>query len=479
MNINKLYLDLSNKKYTDVELLIGDDTKEIRISVHKLVLAYSSDFFDRLFTFGMEKNQTCITLKVDNADIANDVILSFYGLNQRSINYPDWKYQLKYYKCRSYFGIQNDPTLLYNMKIPTEGFDLLMNVIEEYDYSNDHNLIKLIKENIPIDFNLNNFTVEFINELLKIRNYKIISQDASTSIKIWDLETGIVLDTNKYISSFNCETYLTDGSLLLSQDLYNIFDKINIEFSILLYTTGGYVGRCFNPILLSKHKTITVLSGYIKIWNTETGMLLHILKRCTDSVRCAAISINECKIAFGYDIGTIEIWDAETGILLHKLNKHITNIYCVVFTTDNRLVSGSYDNSIKIWNIETGNLLQILNGHTKVVSSVAISSDNHKIVSGSHDKTIKIWDMESGILIQTLNEHTGPIYCVALSADNSKIVSGGQDKSIKIWDAESGDLLQTLNEKHHFIKSVAFSKLLYSAIDEKLKDYLNKHINVK
>ena len=66
-------------------------------------------------------------------------------------------------------------------------------------------------------------------------------------------------------------------------------------------------------------------------------------------------------------------------------------------------------------NAETGYLLHTLNGHTNIVTSVAFSPDNLKIVSASYDSRIKIWNAINGQLLRTLTGHTSIIYCVAFS----------------------------------------------------------------
>ena len=78
---------------------------------------------------------------------------------------------------------------------------------------------------------------------------------------------------------------------------------------------------------------------------------------------------------------------------------------------------------------------QTLKGHTNRVGSVAFSPDGQRIVSGSFDQTVKIWDANTDKELQTLKGHTNSVTSVAFSPDGQRIVSGSEDKTVKIWDA--------------------------------------------
>ena len=69
--------------------------------------------------------------------------------------------------------------------------------------------------------------------------------------------------------------------------------------------------------------------------------------------------------------------------------------------------------------------LQTLEGHSDSVVSVAFSPDGQKIVSGSWDQTVRIWDTATGSLQQTLEGHPASAHSIAAS-------SGSYPKTILI-----------------------------------------------
>ena len=61
---------------------------------------------------------------------------------------------------------------------------------------------------------------------------------------------------------------------------------------------------------------------------------------------------------------TVRLWNTETGNLDHVLVGHTDNVDVVVFSPDgNKVASGSQDDTVRVWNANTGELLRTLVGH--------------------------------------------------------------------------------------------------------------------
>ena len=113
-------------------------------------------------------------------------------------------------------------------------------------------------------------------------------------------------------------------------------------------------------------------------------------------------------------------------------------ITCLQFC-NNRVVSGSDDNTLKVWSATTGKVrfvfiivygsilcsihiiscvlcslqcLRTLVGHTGGVWSSQMQGN--VIVSGSTDRTLKVWNAESGQCLHTLYGHTSTVRCMHL-----------------------------------------------------------------
>ncbi len=152
MDSNKLRDFLTNKRYTDIELVFSNSTHQITMGAHKAILASSCQYFGKMFNFNGDITTTKII--VDEPNIAYDIILSFYGINSNSSNYPEWQYILEIFKTRQFFCLDNDVSKLYGLVVPPEGFDLLLEVASQFDIMTDRKLLRSIKKNLPEKYDL-------------------------------------------------------------------------------------------------------------------------------------------------------------------------------------------------------------------------------------------------------------------------------------------------------------------------------------
>jgi WD40 repeat protein len=66
---------------------------------------------------------------------------------------------------------------------------------------------------------------------------------------------------------------------------------------------------------------------------------------------------NNRQIVVGSDDGVIRIFDIETGTLIHKLIGHTDSVLCLdINSTENELISGSADGIWKLWSLERGDV---------------------------------------------------------------------------------------------------------------------------
>src|SRR5258708_1994864 len=127
-----------------------------------------------------------------------------------------------------------------------------------------------------------------------------------------------------------------------------------------------------------------------KLWHScNPGHHSHVY-HYPDDVRSVAMSPDGQTLVSGGSDTTIKVWNVQTGQLLHTLSEHTGVVLSVAISPDGQaLVSGSNDKTIKIWNVRTGQLLRTLSGHLKEVHSVAISPSG-LVASGDKDGTIYI-----------------------------------------------------------------------------------------
>ena len=160
-------------------------------------------------------------------------------------------------------------------------------------------------------------------------------------------------------------------------------------------------------------------------------------------VQTAQFSPNDQLVATGAEDGFLRLWNAESGELLHQIKAHAGTIDDVAFSKDGMvLVTVSSDKSAKVWNAKSGELIQELEGHTSRVTSAAFRDDGQCFATGAEDG-LRFWDGQTLELIhecKTNSPASTHIAEMSWHPQKNLLLTISHDDTILVWDAESGQL---------------------------------------
>jgi WD40 repeat protein/tRNA A-37 threonylcarbamoyl transferase component Bud32 len=280
----------------------------------------------------------------------------------------------------------------------------------------------------------------------------IVSGSNDKTIKIWNLKTGLLINTlTEHFDMVYSIAISPDGQTLVSGSYDKTIKIWNLKTGVLKTTLTGHISLVYSVAISSDGQTLVSGSNdkTIKIRNLETGKLKTTLTGHSNWVNSVTISPDGQTLVSGSNDKTIKIWNLQNDYNINNftffplfledklkttLTGHTDRVNSVAISPDGQtLVSGSNDKTIKIWNLKTGALKTTLAGHSNWVNSVAISPNGQILVSGSCDDTIKIWNLKTGALKTTLAGHSQSVNSVAISPDGETIVSGSRDNTIKVW----------------------------------------------
>lgn len=177
------------------------------------------------------------------------------------------------------------------------------------------------------------------------------------------------------------------------------------------------------------------------------------------------------------DDNDARIWDAQSGALLHTLKGHTQWLRSVVFSPDGtQLATGGTDNTIKLWNVSDGTLVRTLEGHTDFVGNLVFAPDNKSLASSSCDGTVRIWELADGktragfsYTNQVNATNNKPYFTTGLvfSPDGKRLAVGSFDGSIAIISPVDGKLERRLlgHKDYVVLRGLAFApngETLYS-----------------
>ncbi|KAL0084916.1 WD40-repeat-containing domain protein [Phycomyces blakesleeanus] len=184
----------------------------------------------------------------------------------------------------------------------------------------------------------------------------------------------------------------------------------------------------------------------------------------TEGIYC--VQFDNDKIVSGSRDQTIKIWDIRTGECRTTLQAHNASVLCLQYD-DNYILSGSSDATIIQWDIRTGEIIQVLAGHGESVLNLRFAKD--RLVSCSKDRTIRVWDLETGTMLKQLIGHRAAVN--ALQFKDNRVVSASGDRTIKLWDMETGQCLRTFDSHSRGIACVEFdgNRIVSGSSDQTIK----------
>ncbi|CAA2972459.1 Hypothetical predicted protein [Olea europaea subsp. europaea] len=183
------------------------------------------------------------------------------------------------------------------------------------------------------------------------------------------------------------------------------------------------------------------LPNAIKGWNFQAQME-HSLSEPVGRVYSMVVDNN--MLFAGTEEGTILAWKwgSETNIpkLAAKMKGHNGAVCSLLVGANNRLYSGSIDNTIRVWDLQTLHCIQTLHGHTGDVTSV-ICWDRY-LISASVDNTIKVWAAtEVGNLevVYELKEECGVVALSGMTDAEAQpiLFCSYNDNTVRIYDLPS------------------------------------------
>ncbi|KAF8834275.1 WD40 repeat-like protein [Paxillus ammoniavirescens] len=182
------------------------------------------------------------------------------------------------------------------------------------------------------------------------------------------------------------------------------------------------------PVVMSSSRSVASK-------NVSDPVPVQVLEGHENWVSCVRFCPDEDKLVTGSFDNTLRIWNRTTGAVV--LRGHSDWVRDVDVSRDGRMiVSGSHDKTFRIWNRESGETMHVCEGHENLVRSVQFSPDSSRVVSGSDDETVRVLLVETGELAFEPIKCHGDVWCVRYSPSGDRIASGAS--SVQIWDAETG-----------------------------------------
>ena len=173
------------------------------------------------------------------------------------------------------------------------------------------------------------------------------------------------------------------------------------------------------------------IDGKVKLW--ERGINFATFSEHLNSVAGLAFTPSNALVSASQD-GTVRAYD----INKYKQFRVLTTANPVEFTcvacdrSGEVVCAGSKDYQIYVWALPTGALCEILSGHTGPVSCLSFTSEN-MLVSGSWDTTARIWDVFERRGGSEPLVHSSEVLSLSVRPDSRQIAVACSNGEISLW----------------------------------------------
>jgi WD40 repeat protein len=162
-----------------------------------------------------------------------------------------------------------------------------------------------------------------------------------------------------------------------------------------------------------------------------------VIERAHSGGSWLAISADSKILASGGWSGYVRLWDLETGREIRSWRAHTDSVNGIFFLPDGSIQTAGYDGRIARWS-RNGTELQSRQG-TPVTAS-AIDLRNSRFVTGHKDGTLSLWSLHSGEAVRHFQPHRKQIRSVAVSPDGALIATSATDTRVALAEPASGDI---------------------------------------
>ena len=283
------------------------------------------------------------------------------------------------------------------------------------------------------------------NETIEIRLPKILVRRAAFSpdgrhlltasggvLSLWETATGGQLasaaTSNGELWAPSLVFYSRDGQQIVS---VHGDSTVRTWDTMLAGETSSFKlppGRVLHYDPAARRALIVQRDHSVELWDNPSGARLATYRGHTATVTDAAISPDGRRVVTGSQ-EKARIWDAESGQLLHIIPREWVS--SVAFSPDGRRVATGGPNPT-IWDSGTGRELTVLDGAT-AADSVSFSPDGGRLLTTGGDRTGRIWDARTGELVLILAGHREGVSIGAFSADGKLAATMSSDRTARIW----------------------------------------------
>lgn len=135
---------------------------------------------------------------------------------------------------------------------------------------------------------------------------------------------------------------------------------------------------------------VEVVRKTASLLKAQSWKCVHTFSRNSQAV---AFSPDGTMLATGSTV--IKLWDLQTGEVIHTIKRDSGILKSLAFSPDGKmLISTGLSQRIELWNTITGEQIREYVAHAYAVNALVFGADGKTFASGDRGKTVQIWNAD-------------------------------------------------------------------------------------
>ena len=295
---------------------------------------------------------------------------------------------------------------------------------------------------------------------------QLVSGSEDKSVRRWDLAGGGENAAFHGHTGFvHCVAFGPDGTLAASGSLdgtVKLWPAAAPDSQVTFRNSAGWVGTlAFAP---DGQRIASAHNGNIRIWDPRTGEELQRIFATRDPLGHIAMAFapDGDTLAAGGPGGSLNFWDT-TSWTRRTPEGSGPKATDASFSPDGSLLATSHDDgTLRLWDVATANLIRTIPAHRGGANAVACSPAGQTFASAGEDRIVRVWNFTSGDPLAALSGHVTGIRDLAFAPDGRRIATvggayhGPTPAEVKIWDWKAGKELAALKGHTGLVTAVGY-----------------------
>jgi WD40 repeat protein len=198
----------------------------------------------------------------------------------------------------------------------------------------------------------------------------------------------------------------------------------------------------------------------VRLFDLQTGKLLHRLAIHCDWVKTAAFRPDGRFLATAGDDRRIHLWDmaaVAAGRGPRDLPGQLSAVHTLAYNPDGRILAvAGFADKVWLFDADQGQLLRELDAPGGDIRAIAFSPNGTRMAAAGRAGVVRLWDVDAGRLVADVQVSSRRICALAYSPDGKYLAAAGQQRIVRLLSAASGKPVADLPQRPGAVMALCF-----------------------